>query len=413
MMSDNEEMQNDPIFGDWGASQHNNGKGIRLKLTFYPLDNPAVSRRKNARCTQINAITQVHKDYGLREFIIKCLDMVERCNLLEFSGIYRYPDGLPHDKDEAEDKNSFDMTYDIQGTGDRDIRLCNTDNYKVMMTDVYLRKAPSLWVTITELEVAHDNAGDGNGDEEVADQPNGEEQEQQPDEEEEEPQRCKKHRKTLEGSVEEEEQNDIIISLQEGHVCEDRTCANYGKYCVAIGPDGRHVTLTPLHFRVWSAAMQGCVAGVSEETPPHSHLFEPKSGNDDETDISLLAKRRLQQSTRQSTGENHVHMSFDGLANFICGVCAPLLDASNHQLGLHTRSLTLKAPLPPKMSLVNFCNTYELSDSVYTKLLTMDIDGPHLLRKVSDGALEQAGKLTIGQVAAVRDAEEQYLEASL
>lgn len=60
---------------------------------------------------------------------------------------------------------------------------------------------------------------------------------------------------TLEGSVEEEEQNDIIVSLQEGHVCEDRACANYGKYCVAIGPDGRHVTLTPLHFRVWSAAV--------------------------------------------------------------------------------------------------------------------------------------------------------------
>lgn len=106
-------------------------------------------------------------------------------------------------------------------------------------------------------------------------------------------------------------------------------------------------------------------------------------------------------------------MSFDGLADFIRGVRAPLLDASNHQLGHHTHSLTPKAPLPPKMSLVDFCNTYELSDSVYTKLLTMDIDGPHLLRKVSDGALEQAGKLTVGQIAAVHDAEERYLEASL
>lgn len=76
-----------------GASQHNSGKGIRLKLTLYPLDNPTVPRRKNARHTQINAITQVHKDYGLREFIIKCLDTVERCDLLDFSSIYRYPDG--------------------------------------------------------------------------------------------------------------------------------------------------------------------------------------------------------------------------------------------------------------------------------------------------------------------------------
>ncbi len=36
----------------------------------------------------------------------------------------------------------------------------------------------------------------------------------------------------LEGSLEEEEQNDIIVSLQEGHVCEDRACTSYGKYCV-------------------------------------------------------------------------------------------------------------------------------------------------------------------------------------
>ncbi len=62
-------------------------------------------------------------------------------------------------------------------------------------------------------------------------------------------------------------------------------------------------------------------------------------------------------------------MSFNGLAEFICGVHAPLLDTSNHQLGHHTCSLPPKALLPPNMSLVDFCNTYELSDSMYTKLL--------------------------------------------
>ncbi|KAF9493313.1 hypothetical protein BDN71DRAFT_1432570 [Pleurotus eryngii] len=248
MMSDNEEMQNDPIFGDspiltimpGGASQHNNGKGIHLKLTFYPFNNPAVSQCKNARHMQINAITQVHEDYSLREFIIKCLDTVEECDLLEFSSIYCYPDGLPHNKDEAEVKNSFDMTYSIQGTSDHNIWLCNTDNYEVMMTDVCLCKAPSLWVTITELEVAHDNAGSMTMLEmEMVTKrwlTNLMERNRSSSQ-------TRRRRSSHEGmksvtSVEEEEQNNIIISLQEGHVCEDCACANYGKYCVAIGPDG-------------------------------------------------------------------------------------------------------------------------------------------------------------------------------
>ncbi|KAI0038594.1 hypothetical protein FA95DRAFT_1662172 [Auriscalpium vulgare] len=39
----------DPVFGDWGPSQCNDGDGIRIKLTFYPLDNTTEKRRKNAK----------------------------------------------------------------------------------------------------------------------------------------------------------------------------------------------------------------------------------------------------------------------------------------------------------------------------------------------------------------------------
>ncbi len=53
--------------------------------------------------------------------------------------------------------------------------------------------APDLSLNSTLKCCQPDDARDGNGDEEAADQPNGEEQEQQSDkEEEEESQRCKK-----------------------------------------------------------------------------------------------------------------------------------------------------------------------------------------------------------------------------
>ncbi|KIJ15654.1 hypothetical protein PAXINDRAFT_99503 [Paxillus involutus ATCC 200175] len=68
----------------------------------------------------------------------------------------------------------------------------------------------------------------------------------------------------------------------------------------------------------------------------------------------------------------------------------------------------LSAALVPKMDLRTFCDHYNLSLAILQKLDSMEITGPHGLRFVSNTDLREIGKLHIGELADVRDAEERW-----
>ncbi|KAG7097620.1 hypothetical protein E1B28_004953 [Marasmius oreades] len=67
--------------------------------------------------------------------------------------------------------------------------------------------------------------------------------------------------------------------------------------------------------------------------------------------------------------------------------------------------------IPPKLPLLDFCLRYGLSPDLREKLEEMKIPGPHVLRLISDQSFE--GKLQVGEVAELRDAEERWMEGVL
>jgi hypothetical protein len=60
------------------------------------------------------------------------------------------------------------------------------------------------------------------------------------------------------------------------------------------------------------------------------------------------------------------------------------------------------------MRLQDFCMCFELSDTIQQKLDGMKITGPHGLRFVTDLDLRDVGKLDVGELGDVRDAQERW-----
>jgi hypothetical protein len=60
------------------------------------------------------------------------------------------------------------------------------------------------------------------------------------------------------------------------------------------------------------------------------------------------------------------------------------------------------------MDLHTFCDHFNLSLAILQKLDVMKITGPHGLRFVSNTDLREIGKLHIGELADVRDAQERW-----
>lgn len=159
------------------------------------------------------------------------------------------------------------------------------------------------------------------------------------------------------------------------------------------------------------------IEGVSVDHPPNTPLFDADQldENQDTTDISLLAKRRARNTSNSSGGQ--VQVNFEGLANLVAELRGntneqrvPLANVANAASRSLSPAIFTTPVLPPKMSLSDFCFMHDLPDELQAKLNAMDISGPHLLRKISDVQLSDGG-LSVGQVAAVRDAEDRYMAA--
>jgi hypothetical protein len=66
-----------------------------------------------------------------------------------------------------------------------------------------------------------------------------------------------------------------------------------------------------------------------------------------------------------------------------------------------------EALLPP-MKLEIFCAQYSLSDDIQMKLASIQVAGPHVLSLISDLDLRGEGKLSIGELASLRDAQTRW-----
>ncbi|KAF9261355.1 hypothetical protein L218DRAFT_946165 [Marasmius fiardii PR-910] len=184
-------------------------------------------------------------------------------------------------------------------------------------------------------------------------------------------------------------------------------------YCIVIGPNCIHTKATPTHWRLWVAYLQAEKPGVTLENPPQVPLFDQANQpqNIDKTDVARLASRRKATSEKAGAEQAGIHVNFDSLTQVFgvildCNLWPPLAHDGNVMNGVPAKH-------PGKMSLFEFCDTYELSPEIQGKLEGINVDGPHLLSLISDEELQTEEKLTVGQRVAVRDAEKQYLSADI
>ncbi|RXW18854.1 hypothetical protein EST38_g7000 [Candolleomyces aberdarensis] len=166
--------------------------------------------------------------------------------------------------------------------------------------------------------------------------------------------------KKLDFPPEEKEQLKIIQDLTDHYRCNDKQCSN--TTCYLAGPTGKHINLTHLHLRTWAAAIQGNKEGADMDTPPNNKLFDascPPSVADAALPVPAL----------------------------------PVAPASN---------------LLEPMDLDDFCMLFGISYGLKLKLEDADITGPHVLWLVSNTDLRSDAKLSIGELATLRNAEERW-----
>ncbi|KAG2063165.1 hypothetical protein BDR04DRAFT_1038966, partial [Suillus decipiens] len=112
------------------------------------------------------------------------------------------------------------------------------------------------------------------------------------------------------------------------------------------------------------------------------------------------------QLTQDTKSSSNITVNFSGLAE--------LLNARQNPDTTAIQSVQQPprpAQLPPRLSLEAFCDYYDLPCSVYNKLDGRQIMGPHLLRLISNDQLRTECALSIGELAAIRDAEERWKES--
>lgn len=220
-------------------------------------------------------------------------------------------------------------------------------------------------------------------------------------------------------SPEEIEQDGFLEKLQEAHSCEDRSCPY--DYCYVDPVSFKHLHLTHMLFRIWSAALvsiqcyghrlilnsyvcqQGGIEGVTETIPPNSSKFDVSHRDPEE--VSQLSRRRNNQSSVQNSGSHVTHVHLGGLSE-VLGLASRAPNTPNAS----NAAVSTAARRPPNTTtFLEFSYQFQFSNDLHEKLKEGGITGPHLLRLISDDALKEM-KLSFGQIALVRDSYERWLD---
>ncbi|KAG1777139.1 hypothetical protein EV702DRAFT_970306, partial [Suillus placidus] len=212
-----------------GISAFNDGKGLWFNIEFIPLGLDVPKRCKNVKPKSINKVVYIHEDYWLSDMLVKVLEVLKQCDLLEHSGLYSNGQVL--------DINSLTITYSIPKTRTKDIVLEGEDDFTKMVGQVQAKKNAE--GTLVLIENKRTNVPDS--DDNDTRQPNGRK-------------KAKKQSQTHESNTEEEEQDRIIKDLQNQYHCEDKACPY--NICWPAGTSvNDHVHLTFQHLRLWASAI--------------------------------------------------------------------------------------------------------------------------------------------------------------
>ena len=127
----------------------NNGKGIKVALTFIPLLPPPKTgekRRKNAKATPQNRNFYIHEDQTLADLLNIAIDKINKTDILCFEIGNRSGALCPE---------NFDVHYSINRTNSKDIPIENEGVYKELIDEIkdLNRAAASFKLAITECKV--------------------------------------------------------------------------------------------------------------------------------------------------------------------------------------------------------------------------------------------------------------------
>ncbi|KAI0041495.1 hypothetical protein FA95DRAFT_1464047, partial [Auriscalpium vulgare] len=204
---------------------HNNGKGIKIALTFIPCLPPLKAGekcRKNAKPKLVNKVFYIDESSTLVGLLGEAFGAVD----LE-DATYRLA------RDHKLTDANFTIQYTIPRTTSKDITITGQQDVTELLEEAVQKKNPEVKLLLTmtqEKGQAEENTGDDSDSEHPA----------------------KKKSKLKGVSKEEKEQAHIITQLSRLYRCDDKQCPF--DVCYVSGKMAQHIHLTFMHLRAWAAA---------------------------------------------------------------------------------------------------------------------------------------------------------------
>ena len=132
------------------TSIFNDGKGIKVTVSFLPLPPPlkiGEKRRKNTKPKPVKGIIYVHEDHSLSQFLDAVINNIdEACNLTFSIG----------NRSGLLDSDCFTLDYTVNRSDSKDIVIRNTADYKTLIEEILTLNHPasSFKVQITKQKVS-------------------------------------------------------------------------------------------------------------------------------------------------------------------------------------------------------------------------------------------------------------------
>ncbi|KAG6905939.1 hypothetical protein DXG01_016784 [Tephrocybe rancida] len=226
---------------------------------------------------------------------------------------------------------------------------------------------------------------------------------------------------TLPGNIAKAEN---VLKLQERWVCNKRQESCVGVHCyVNPDPPNQHIPLNHEWLDCWASAMMKGEEHATEESPPNHRLFNLATTAPSRSPVLQCHINAQQNKNSPPTapvfnltiGSDITNRFFPPAAQ----APAPPTAAASSTLApaaiINSNSYDLQCPtiLQPScapgvaMPLAEFCNKYDLSNTVLQKLSDNSYNSAQVLRFVTVDELK-AMDFRMGEVAAFRDAVEQW-----
>ncbi|KAJ7144628.1 hypothetical protein C8R44DRAFT_846323 [Mycena epipterygia] len=191
------------------------------------------------------------------------------------------------------------------------------------------------------------------------------------------------------------------------------TChANDGSdYCWVSGEQKEHIPLGHPHFNMWAAAWaQGA---CDDERPPNHAIFKTKGGGADGLAAPTLLQRRIAANQPQPTSTAPVINNNFTLPDRLLDLfhpaepSVPVVHIPAVPAPDHVMLLPPSTKVGDRMSIPNFCNLYDLDQSIADKLTANGYKNASVLYLIKLAELEKMDFLP-GEIAELRDAVRQW-----